>query len=80
MRARAFAIWVGLFQFIDETDTVELNAAEIAKTFSISRPTWQAYREMLTEIGLIEQSGFPGDDDVRRRMRVRLSPPLLPAG
>ncbi len=77
-RARSFAVWVGLFQFLDDDDTVTMNAEEIADTFSITRVTWQSYRELLSEVGLIVVEKADSAD-TRRRMRLRLSPPLLSA-
>ena len=53
-RARAFAAYVGLFDFADETGIVDVPSERIASTFEISRVSWLSYRSVLVEAGLLE--------------------------
>jgi hypothetical protein len=73
-RARAFAIWVALFGFVTPDGTVTLNSAEIAEEFSVSRVSWKQYRELLEQVGLIEQGRVASGP--QRPTVVRLLPPL----
>jgi len=75
-RARAFALWVGLFGRIGDDHIVTDNFEEIAELFEVTRPTWQTYRKLLSEAGLIEQRR---STDRGRRTFVKLCPPRIEA-
>lgn len=72
-RARAFALWVGLFQILDEDRVVTATAEEIAVMFSVSRAGWLQYRKLLSEVGLIEQHR---SNTQHRPTIIRVNPPL----
>jgi len=76
-RARAFALWVGLFQVLDEDGVVTATAEEIAVLFSVSRAAWLQYRKLLSEVGLIEQHR---SNTQHRPTIIRVHPPLRPDG
>ena len=71
-RARAFAAWVGLFGFIDHDNVVTEHMEVVATRLSLSRPAWLLYRNLLTEVGLIEQERIEG---FGHPTNVRLHPP-----
>lgn len=74
VRARAFAIWVALFGYVNPDGTVTRNTAEVAKEFEIGRATWYQYRKLLVEVGLIEQQRQKNGRE--RPTLVRVLPPL----
>lgn len=77
VRGRAFSLWVALFGCVDPDGVVTRNVAELATEFSVSRMAWLQYRELLVEVGLIEQQRI--DHGATRPTVVRLKPPLKPA-
>lgn len=74
VRARAFAIWVALFGYVDSDGLVTRNSAEVAKEFEVSRATWGHYRKLLAEVGLIEQERKKSGRE--RPTLLRVLPPL----
>jgi hypothetical protein len=73
VRARAFAIWVALFGSTDSGGFVTINSSRVSEEFSVSRASWLQYREVLAEVGLIEEVPVKIG---RQRKAVRLIPPL----
>ena len=72
VRARAFSIYVGLFEFADDDGAVRTLAADFMPQFEINRGSWSTYRRVLEAASLI--SIERADDDGRARP-VRLLPP-----
>jgi hypothetical protein len=71
--ARAFSIYVGLFEFADDDGSVQALAADFMPRFEINRGSWSKYRRVLEAASLmsIERT----DDDGRARP-VKLLPPM----
>lgn len=69
VRARAFSIYVGLFEFADDDGSVQTLAADFMPQFEINRGSWTTYRRVLEAASLIsiERDG--------RARPVRLLPP-----
>jgi hypothetical protein len=53
-RSRAFAAFVGLWDFADEDGVIAAPAEQIIADFQITRGSWNHYRAILIEAGLIE--------------------------
>lgn len=74
VRARAFSVWVALFGCVTSDGIVTRNSAGVAEEFSVSRMSWMSYRELLEQVGLIEQERVARGP--HRPTVVRLLPPL----
>lgn len=73
VRARAFSIYVGLFEFADDDGSVQALAADFMPRFEINRGSWSTYRRVLEAASLISIERT--DDDGRARP-VKLLPPM----
>ena len=67
MRARAFATYVGLFDFVDDDGVVRRNLEELTEHFEMNRNSWSRYCDVLVEAGLLERMDRQG-----RHFPVRL--------
>lgn len=80
VRARAFALWVGLFGCIDDDFVVTENSYTLAELFDMSRSSWLQYRKLLCEAGLIDEELVNRSSSARSgvspRSVVKLLPPL----
>lgn len=73
VRARAFSIYVGLFELADDDGAVQTLASDFMSTFEINRGSWTTYRRVLEAASLISIERT--DEDGRARP-VRLLAPL----
>lgn len=73
VRARAFYIYVGLFELADHDGAVRALAADFMPKFELNRGSWSTYRRVLEAASLISIERT--DDDGRARP-VRLLPPM----
>ena len=71
VRARAFATYVGLFDFVDDDGVVRRNLEELTEQFDMNRNSWGRYCGVLVEAGLLERLDRQG-----RHFPVRL---LIPS-
>jgi len=74
VRARAFAMWVGLFGRVDSNGVVTITNEAVAEEFCVSRASWVEYRKLLSSVGLIDQERMVHQQN--RPTVVRLRPPL----
>jgi hypothetical protein len=73
VRARAFWIYVGLYEFAGDDGAVQTLAAYFMPKFELNRGSWSTYRRVLEAASLISIERT--DDDGRARP-VRLLPPM----
>ncbi len=73
VRARAFWIYVGLYEFAGDDGAVQTLAADFMPKFELNRGSWSTYRRVLEAASLISIERT--DDDGRARP-VRLLPPM----
>ena len=73
-RARAFALWVGLFGCMNVDGVVTEPAEVLAERFEVSRASWVQYRKLLSDVGLIDQRRSRSGS---RPIHITVHPPLL---
>ena len=73
-RARAFALWVGLFGCMNVDGVVTEPAETLAERFEVSRASWVQYRKLLSDVGLIDQQRSRSGN---RPIHITVHPPLL---
>ena len=71
VRARAFATYVGLFDFVDDDGVVRRSLDDLTGHFEMNRNSWGRYCDVLIEAGLLERLERQG-----RHFPVRL---LIPS-
>ncbi len=65
VRARAFSIYVGLFEYADDEGAVQTLAADFMAQFEINRGSWSTYRRVLEAASLISIERADGDGRAR---------------